>query len=274
MPNSNPHHPAEEANRLLWDEMARVHIRAYKEVHLLRDGVEILDEIELREVGSVRGKRLLHLQCHIGTDTLAWARRGAIVTGVDFSSEAIACAERLRDELGLTARFIQTNVYDLHHVLSEEFDIVYTSRGVLCWLRDLEAWARVVARYLAPGGLFYLMESHPLLNALEEHSPGDLAFRHPYFHSSEPVRWEPGGPDYADPSHRLGHPSHEWIWTLSDVVNAILGAGLRIQFLNEYDRVFFQFLPSMTSEDGRWYRLPKYGDKVPLLFTLRARKDG
>ncbi len=272
MADRKEHLQAEESNRLLWDEMARVHIRAYKEVQLLRDGAEILDEIELREVGNVAGKRLLHLQCHIGTDTLAWARHGAIVTGVDFSAEAITCAEDLRDELGLDARFIQANVYDLPEVLPEEFDILYTSRGVLCWLRDLEAWARVVARYLAPGGLFYLMESHPILNALEEHSQGELAFRHPYFHSSEPVRWEPGGPDYADPSHRLGHPSHEWIWSLSDVVNAILGAGLRIDLLNEYDRLFFQFLPSMTSEDGRWYSLSQYADKVPLLFTLRARK--
>lgn len=273
MADRGEHRQAEEANRRLWDEMARVHLRAYQEVQLLRDGAEILDEIELREVGSVRGKRLLHLQCHIGTDTLAWARRGAIVTGVDFSGEAIRCAEALRDELGLDARFVHANVYDLPNVLPEEFDIVYTSRGVLCWLRDLDAWARVVARFLSPGGLFYLMESHPVLNALEERPPGELAFVHPYFHRPEPVRWEAGGPDYADPSHHLGHPSHEWIWSLSDVVNAVLTAGLRIEFLNEHDRLFFRLLPSMTSADGRWYRLPQYADKVPLLFTLRARKE-
>lgn len=273
MTDREQHRQAEESNRRLWDEMARVHIRAYREVQLLRDGEEILDAIELREVGNVEGKRILHLQCHIGTDTLAWARHGAIATGVDFSGEAIQCAERLRDELGLSARFILSNVYSLPDVLSEEFDIVYTSRGVLCWLRDLDAWAKVIARFLVPGGVFYLMESHPILNALEERSSGEPAFSHPYFHRPEPVRWEAGGPDYADPSHRLGHPSHEWIWSLSDVVNALLGEGLRIEFLNEHDRLFFQFLPSMTSEDGRWYRLPKYEDKIPLLFTLRARKD-
>lgn len=276
MPDREEHRQSEESNRLLWDEMARVHIRAYPDVQLLRDGHEVLDEIELREVGEVAGKRLLHLQCHIGTDTLAWARRGAIVTGVDFSGEAIRLAEALQDELGLDARFVQANIYDLPDVLLEDFDIVYTSRGVLCWLRDLGEWARIVARHLTPGGMFYLMEAHPILNALEERAPAEPAFVHPYFHRPDPVRWEAGGPDYADPSHRLEHPSHEWIWSLSDIVNAVLKAGLTIEFLNEYDRLFFRFFPSMTTEDGRWWRLPPaYGDKVPLLLTLRARRgDG
>ncbi|QAA75876.1 MAG: hypothetical protein BIP78_0108 [Candidatus Bipolaricaulis sibiricus] len=264
---------AEEWNRRLWDEMAHVHVRAYREVDLLRTSQEVLDEIELREVGDVRGKRLLHLQCHIGTDTLAWARHGAIVTGVDFSGESIRCAEALREELGLEARFIQSNVYDLPDVLSEEFDLVYTSRGVLCWLRDLNAWAGIIARFLAPDGIFYLMESHPILHALEERPTGEIAFIHPYFHRREPVRWEAGGHDYADPTYRLQHPSHEWIWSMSDVVNAVLRAGLRLEFLNEYDRLFFPFLPSMTSADRRWYRLPLYENKIPLLWTLRARKE-
>jgi len=271
MDDDETHRQAEEANRALWDEMARVHIRAYTEVQLLQDGQEILDEIELREVGDVRDKRLLHLQCHIGTDTLAWARHGAVVTGVDFSAEAIACAEALRDELGLAARFIRSNVYDLPDVLSEQFDIVYTSRGVLCWLRDLDKWSRVIAHFLNPAGVFYLMESHPILNALEECAPGVLSFVRSYFHHPEPTRWDAGGPDYADPTHRLQHPAHEWDWALSDVLNAVVGAGLRIEFLNEYDREFFRRFPSMTG-DGRWYRLPQYAGMVPLLFTLRARK--
>jgi SAM-dependent methyltransferase len=263
---------AEDANRTLWDEMARVHIRAYREVQLLRDNEEILDEIELREVGDVKGRSLLHLQCHIGTDTLAWARKGAAVTGVDFSPGAIACAERLREELGLDAKFIQSNVYDLPSVLSQEFDIVYSSRGVLCWLRNLDEWASVVARFLAPGGIFYLMEAHPILNSLEEHTPGVLSFAHPYFHRPEPVCWESGGFDYADPCHRLEHPSYEWTWNLSDVVNALIGAGLELAFLHEYDRLFFRLFPSMVSEDGRWYRLAQYPSMLPLLFTLRAHR--
>jgi hypothetical protein len=116
---------AEESNRALWDELARVHIGAYKEVELLRRGEEILDPVELREIGDVRGKTMLHLQCHIGTDSLAWTRRGAVMPGVDFSAEAIACAECLRDELGLEARFLESNAYDLTTALDGEFDVVY-----------------------------------------------------------------------------------------------------------------------------------------------------
>ena len=271
MIGSEQYRRAEDANRALWDEMARVHVRAYREVQLLREGSEVLDEIELREVGDVRGKRLLHLQCHIGTDTLGWVRQGAMVTGVDFSAQSVACAEELRDELGLEATFIRSNVYDLPSLLREEFDIVYSSRGVLCWLRDLDEWARVVAGFLAPGGIFYLMESHPILNTLEENAPGLLSFANPYFHRPDPVCWEPGGFDYADPGHQLEHPSHEWTWTISDVVNALLKAGLELEFLNEYDRLFFHLFPGMTSDDGRWYRLPQYQGMLPLLFTLRAR---
>ncbi len=272
MKDAERHRQAEDANRVWWDALARVHVDAYKEVQLLRDGKEILDEIELREVGDVRGKSLLHLQCHIGTDTLAFARKGATVTGVDFSAGAIACAEQLRDELGLKATFIQSNVYDLPSVLSGEFDIVYSSRGVLCWLRDLREWASIVSRFLSPGGFFYMMESHPVLNALEEETPGVLSFANPYFHHPEATCWEAGGTDYADQSHTVEHPSYEWVWSLSDVVNSLIGAGLEIEFLNEYDRLFFRLFPSMISDDGRQYRLAQYPRMLPLIFTLRAHK--
>jgi len=272
MTDAERHDNAEDANRVWWDALARVHVHTYKEVQLLRDGKEILDEIELREVGDVRGKSLLHLQCHIGTDTLAWARNGATVTGVDFSAEAIACAEQLRDELGLKATFIQSNVYDLPSVLAGEFDMVYSSRGVLCWLRDLREWASIVSHFLSPGGVFYLMESHPILNALEEETPGVLSLANPYFHAPQATRWEAGGGDYADDSHTVEHPSYEWVWSLSDVVNALIGAGLEIEFLNEYDRLFFRLFPSMISDDGRQYRLAQYPGMVPLIFTLRAHK--
>ena len=125
MDDSRCQRQAEESNRALWDELARVLIGAYKEVELLRRGEEILDPVELREIGDVRGKTMLHLQCHIGTDSLAWTRRGAVMTGVDFSGQTIAYADGLCGALGLSARFLRSNVYDLRAVLDEEFDIVY-----------------------------------------------------------------------------------------------------------------------------------------------------
>jgi SAM-dependent methyltransferase len=249
-----------------------VHLKAYKEVAMLREGAEVLDEIELREIGDVRGKSMLHLQCHIGTDSLAWARQGAIVTGLDFSSESIACAEQLRDELALHAQFVHSNVYDAREAIDEQFDIVYTSKGVLCWLRDLEEWGRIVAHFLKPGGTFYLMETHPFLAALEEEPSGELSFKYRYFHRDEPTEWDDGDPDYADGDYVPKNPGYEWDWSVSDIVSALVNAGLRLELLNEYERLFFRIFPSMTTEDGRWFRLPKYADKLPLLLTLRARK--
>jgi len=266
------HQEAEARNRALWDEIAPVHLKAYKEVSLLREGSEVLDEIELREVGDVRDRMLLHLQCHIGTDSLAWVRRGAEVTGVDFSTESIACAKQLSRELGLAARFVEANVYDALSVIDERFDVVYTSKGVLCWLRDLDEWARIIARFLKPGGIFYLMESHPILGALEEEPSGRLSFRHRYFHRDAPSVWDDAEGDYTDADYIPEHPSYEWDWTVSDIVNALLNAGLELEFIHEYEKLFFRFFPGMRSEDGRWFRLPGLKGKLPLLLTLRARK--
>lgn len=266
------YHEAEQQNRALWDEIAPVHLKAYNEVALLRKGCEVLDEIELREIGDVSGKSLLHLQCHIGSDTLAWARHGAIVTGVDFSAESIACANQLSGELGLPATFIHSNIYDVRAIHEGQYDIVYTSKGVLCWLKDLQEWGRIIAHYLKPGGIFYLMESHPIIMALEEEKSEELSFAYPYFHKDVPTEWAPGDPDYADDDYIPKRGSAEWEWAVSDIVNALLSAGLQLEFVNEYEKLFFRMFPSMTTEDDRWFRLPKYSKKLPLLLTLRARK--
>jgi SAM-dependent methyltransferase len=269
---AQPHHDAETKNQALWDEIAPVHLKAYKEVALLREGAEVLDEIELREIGDVRDKTMLHLQCHIGTDSLAWARHGAIVTGLDFSGESIACAEQLKQDLGLDATFVHSNVYDARSAIDGQFDIVYTSKGVLCWLRDLEKWGRIIAHFLKPGGTFYLMELHPVLNPIEEQPPGELAFVHSYFHRAEPTLWDGDDPDYADGDYVPESPSYEWTWAVADIVNALLKAGLQLESLNEYDKLFFRRFPSMTTDDGRWFRMSRQNGKLPLLLTLRARK--
>lgn len=263
---------AEKGNQAFWDEIAPVHARAYEEVELLRQGGIVLDEIELREIGPVADKTLLHLQCHIGTDTLSWARQGAVVTGVDFSAESLACARQLRDELQLDARFIHANVYELRAVLDGQFDVVYTSRGVLCWLRDLDEWGRVIAHFLKPGGIFYMMESHPIGNVLEEVHPGELSIVYPYFHTPEPRRWDDQFPDYADEAYIPQNPSYEWTWSLSDILNALLQAGLRLEAFHEYERLFFKRFPGMETCSERWYSYPKYAGRLPWIFTVRARK--
>ena len=125
-----------------------------------------LNDVEREEVGPVSGKSLLHLQCHFGMDTMSWARLGAEATGVDFSDAAIDLARSLNDELGLSARFLCSNVYDLPGALDEQFDIVFTSHGVLCWLPDLDGWAGVIDNHLKPGGLFYIIDGHPFMGSV------------------------------------------------------------------------------------------------------------
>jgi len=268
----NPYEQAEQTNRALWDEVAPVHYKAYQEVEILRGGGSALEKIELDEIGEVSGKTLLHLQCHIGTDTLSWARQGAIVTGVDFSPESLAHARRLGQELGLAATFVQSSVYDLRDALDGQFDIVYTSRGVLCWLRDLNEWARVIAHFLKPGGIFYIMETHPISYIFEETQPGVLAIANRYFHQAKPTLWDEPYPDYADGDYIPQHPSYEWEWSLSDIFNGLLKAGLVIESYNEYERIFFKRFPGMLEGPEGWYTLPQYAGKLPLLFTLKASK--
>lgn len=263
---------AEQSNRELWDEIAPVHAKSYAEVRILREGGIALDDIELKEVGDVQGKTLLHLQCHIGTDTLSWARQGAIVTGVDFSPASITQARLLQQELELEARFVHANVYNLEDVLQPSFDIVYTSKGVLCWLKDLEEWARIVAHYLKPSGILYVMESHPICNIFDDTRSGELSVVHEYFHKPEPTVWDDSSPDYSDGTYVPKNPSHEWQWSISNIINALLDAGLQLEFFHEYDKVFHKHFPDMIKRSDGWYYLPGYERKLPLLFTLRARK--
>ncbi len=260
---------AERGNQEHWDELADVHARAYNIEPLLRRE-PLLDDIQRKELGSVDGKTLLHLQCHIGTDTLSWALLGARVTGVDISGASLKQAEELAARIGVEAEFVHCSVYDLPEQLEGQFDIVYTSVGVLCWLSDLSAWARIIRRYLKPGGLFYIMESHPILGVFDDETD-QLRVRYPYFQGPDPVRWPEDYPDYADSSYQVQTPSYEWQWTISDVVNALIEAGLDIEFLHEHDRLHWQGLPCMVRE-GRWWLMPaNRRAQLPLAFSLRAR---
>lgn len=262
---------AEEINRRFWDEVAPVHGRSYNIGALLAGGHH-LDPVQVRELGDIRGKRLLHLQCHIGTDTLALARLGAEVTGVDFSAESLRVACDLARRTGISARFVHSPVFDLPDVLEEEFDLVYTSIGVLCWISDLDIWAGVINRFMKPGGSFYLLESHPFLNVFDDQRPG-LNVAHPYFTCGRPTDW-PGDdvPDYSDSGYVAKNPTREFTWTLGDLHNSILSAGLRVKWMHEFDFIHWKALESMVEcEDGMW-RLPEPLNRIPLLVSIAAVK--
>ena len=265
------------ANRRLWDARTPIHVRSdFYDVDGFRAGATSLRPLELEELGDVSGKRLLHLQCHFGLDTLSWARRGATVTGLDFSGEAVAAARTLAAEVGLeeTARFVESDVYDAVVALSgETFDVVFTSYGVIAWLPDLRRWAEVVAGLVAPGGFAYVAEIHPASQVLDD-EPGveDLRVGYPYWTPpSGPLRFEESG-TYADHEADITLPEYVWLHGLGDLVTALIDAGLVLDFLHEHDRTVFQQLPFLEHHDDGWWRLPPSMPAFPLLFSLRASK--
>ncbi len=263
-----------EANRRHWDEIVPIHATSeFYDVEGFRMGRLTLGSVEQEELGDVRGKSLLHLQCHFGLDTLSWARKGALVTGIDFSPHAIETAQALAREAGIDARFLVSDLYGLPERLDGQFDIVFTSKGVLCWLPDIEGWARVAEHFVRPGGTFYMVEFHPFAQVFDDAPKGrDLRVRYRYFHTDEPERFEEDG-TYADLSaHVESQVTYEWRHTLGDVVSALVDAGLRIEFLHEFPFCTFQLFPFMEPIDGRNMRLTKHDGSIPLLYSIKATK--
>ena len=226
-------------------------------------------------IGDVTGKSLLHLQCHFGIDTLSWARLGALVTGTDLSPAAIELARSLADELGFPdASFVQSNLYDLPDVLDGRFDVVYTSRGVLGWLPDIRAWARVVAHFLAPGGTFFMTEAHPIVNVFENEgvAPGELRLTYPYWEHAEPLTFEVKG-SYADPDADVhDQVEHSWDHGLGEIVSALIDAGLVITALVEHPFLDWKVDFLVEDETGKWRLPPGTKGELPLMFSLVATK--
>lgn len=264
-------------NRRLWDRWTEIHETSeFYDVASFRDGRRPirLADYEREEIGLVEGKTLLHLQCHFGLDTLSWARLGARVTGADFSEAGIAAARGLAAELDIPATFVVSNLYDLPTVLEGQFDVVYTSRGVLGWLPDIEGWARVAAHFVKPGGFFYITEIHPVAQVFENEGvrPGELRPTYPYWSHPESLRFDVKG-SYADPTAATdGLVEHGWDHSLGEIVTALITAGLRIEFLHEFDFVEWPIDYLVEGDDGRWRLPPTTKGQLPLFFSLRAAR--
>jgi SAM-dependent methyltransferase len=262
-------------NRELWDDWTEVHETSeFYDLEGFRRGGKRLRDYELDEIGDVTGLSLLHLQCHFGIDTLAWARLGARVTGVDFSPRAIALARRLATELGLQARFVESDIYRLSDVLDEQFDLVYTSRGVLGWLPEVRPWADVVARHVAPGGRFYIAEIHPVMQAFENENVarGELRLEYPYWEHRDPLAFPVHG-SYADRTAEIrATTEYGWDHSLGEVVTALVEAGLTIESLREYPFLDWKLDFLVEGADGRWRFPPETKGELPLMFSLLASK--
>ena len=266
-----------ELTRRNWNERTPIHAAsAFYDVAGFKAGRNTLSDIERTEVGSVDGKSILHLQCHFGLDTMSWARLGATATGVDISDAAIDLARKLNDELRLGVRFIRANVYDLPDLLDDRFDIVYTGVGAICWLPDLDAWAEIVARFLNAGGTFYILDVHPMSLVFEavqdRHGKPDLRPVYSYFPDPAGLLDHGERPTYAGTTP-IKTPVYEWQHSLSEVVNALLQAGLTIESFNEFPVAPYPAFPHMRQSDG-WWRLPERDGSVAFLFSIKARGAG
>ncbi|HEY8819404.1 MAG TPA: class I SAM-dependent methyltransferase [Candidatus Limnocylindrales bacterium] len=264
------------ANESLWDAWTAIHSSGdFYDLEGFKAGGVRVRPYEIEMIGEVSGRSLLHLQCHFGIDTLSWARLGARVTGADISSAAIELARSLADELGFPdARFVRSNLYDLPAALDGTFDIVYTSRGVLGWLPDIAAWARVVAHFMAPGGTFFITEAHPILNVFENEGvrPGELRLTYPYWEHAAPLTFAVKG-SYADPDADVGDETeHSWDHGLGEIVTALIDAGLRIETLVEHPFLDWNVDFLVEDEAGKWRLPPDAGGELPLMFSLVATK--
>lgn len=244
-----------QANREGWDHLAEVHYKNYH-IDTLRQGKPLLDELIQNEVGDVSGKSLLHFLCHIGTDTLSWALLGATVSGVDISPEALECARRLAAELGIEAEFIQSDIMNAAATLQSTYDIVFSSTGVLCWIPDIRVYAETVKKALKPGGFFYILDGHPFRSVLDadDGSQSEDTIVGNYFRT-QPWRFDDFG-DYTEPNLKFETVSYEWHWKLGDVVTAFCEVGMRIEFVHEFPRYFYNGYTPCWGESEEVQRFP------------------
>lgn len=272
-----------DSNQKKWDELA--------ELHYTGDGYNItsfvknrtgLYPIEIEEMGNISGRSLLHLQCHFGKDTLSWALRGASpVVGVDFSEKAINFAKDLAQTMRIDARFINCNLYDLKEHLNEheQFDVIFSSYGAIAWLHDLQTWAKLISFYLKPGGFFYIVDAHPTAMIFDntpdaqKNYETEIQIKYPYFKTKEPLKFEEDG-SYADPNAKLQHTTeYGWNYSVSEIINSLIQAGLHIEFFNEHTKISWQMF-KMLEQNDKWYVFPASwkNKEFPLLFSLKARK--
>lgn len=267
-----------EANRANWDARVADHLVAYGAEAFADDPSAnwVRGDLALMAPhlpnGSVHGLDLVHLQCHIGVDTLSWARLGARVTGTDFSGEAIDAARMLAARAGLSADFVQTLNEDAPVVLGRQFDVVFTSVGVLAWLADLDSWARAIHTLLKPGGLFFIREGHPMMSALAYERDDDLlVVDEPYFPTGTPLRYD-DGITYASDTVLDDHKTnYQWPHSLAEILGAVLGAGLIIESFGEHTTMPWKALPSLV-QTPEGFALPSGRERLPLMFSLAARR--
>ncbi len=257
-----------DLNEQLWDARTRAHLESefYDNDSFLK-GRNTLTKVELNTLGDVSGKSIIHLQCHFGQDTMSLARMGASTLGIDISTEAIKHARKFNDQLGLDARFIVCNVLDTLNHVKETFDIVFVTFGATCWLPDLDQWAGVVSALLKPGGFLYYHEFHPTFYLIDDKTK---TIGYPYFNTGAMI--EDSERSYTDNSDNMNLKEVFWSHSMSELISACLGAGLRIDLMNEYDYSPYNCFENMDERAPGEYVMDINGIRLPHTLELIATK--
>jgi SAM-dependent methyltransferase len=260
-----------EANRANWDARVPVHLRGYDLDHLRRGGQRLAD-FEYAAI-DVQGRDLLHLQCHIGTDTICLARHGARAVGLDLSGASIEAARALAAECGVAVEYVQSDVYAAADALGgRQFDVVYTGKGALCWLPDLHRWAQVVAELLRPGGVLYAIDFHPLLLAADDEQPADGMLLSGNYLGTGPEGFDSAVTYTGEGLLTESTVSYEWAHGLDEILDAVLSAGLRLTAFVEHDVSCWGRFAGMTDLGDGWFGWPDGAARLPLMFSVRAEK--
>lgn len=257
-----------KTNKATWDEKVKVHASSdFYDLELFKKGESSLQRFELEALGNIKEKSLLHLQCHFGQDTLSWSRMGAKCVGVDISEKGIELAKQLNEELELDADFVCCNVLDTSDYVEDQFDFVFTSYGVIGWLPDLRPWGKMIAERLKPGGIFYIVEFHPIV-WMFDYLEGVPKLKYGY-HQEEVIYEEYEG-TYADMDSKMVSKEYGWNHGLGEVVSALSEAGLTIEYLREYDESPYNIFPNLIKNENGMFET---SDKLfPLLFAIKAFK--
>jgi len=255
-----------EANKNSWAIIAEEHYKHFKKI--LSENESTLCRTQIQELGDIKGKTLIHLQCNTGADSISLARMGAEVTGVDLVPENIHFARKLSADFEIqNARYIEANVLEIMENHDERYDIVYTTEGVLCWLPDLFLWARNVRHLLADNGFLYVMDGHPFFMAWDEDKLPELFVKYPYFRkTADKDEWIGG---YAcEPRKAINYC---WMYTIGDIVNALSQAGLHIEWFHEFDWLYYKESAErqIKDENGNWV-FPEHKGRLPFTFSLKA----
>lgn len=265
--NWKDHQEAFDQNQKLWDKRTAIHLQSkFYDNETFLQTKDSLRQIESNQLSDLKGKRVLHLQCHFGQDSISLAERGASVVGIDLSPASITAARELNDACGSSAEFHCSNVYDIRELDLGLFDIVFTSYGTICWLPDLHLWAKLIQEHLKPTGSFYMVDFHPILYMIEW---ADREWKYPYFGREQPFE-DNDEYSYTENKKSVNIKSYFWQHPISEILSALLSADLKIRRFQEYDYSPYDCFPLLTTTGHNEYKYLELGINIPHLYEIEA----